>query len=155
MEADLQRPPATIGPRTPAWPIVTLLFFAFVVLLSAYALNLPTVLLIFLPGFILVIALSVYCWTRFGVFPLGSGPLTSHDPIDLGNPEDQPRLADPQERSAQRDLRRGRISRLQYERVIAYRHFVHGEISGAEYHHIISELDKARRTDSGHHKRQS
>ena len=128
----------------PVWLAVTLLFFAeFVLALFAYVFNSPLAGLIILPGLVVVTVLSVYYWRRFGVSRLVFSPLVVRDRTNLGDPEDQPRLADRQERAAQRDLRRGKLSRQQYEKIIAYRHFVHGEISRAEYHHIISELDAA------------
>ena len=54
--------------------------------------------------------------------------------------EDPVRLADPEEIAARRRLRRGAITRREYERIIARRRFVHGEISREEYHEIMRQL---------------
>lgn len=47
--------------------------------------------------------------------------------------EDGPRIMDPSERDARRMLRRGEITRAHYERIIAYRQFVHGDLTQQQY----------------------
>ena len=47
--------------------------------------------------------------------------------------EDGPRFVDRSERVARRMLRRGEITRARYERICAYRQFVHGDLTRQEY----------------------
>jgi hypothetical protein len=47
--------------------------------------------------------------------------------------EDGPRVVDRSERDARRRLRRGKITRAHYERIVAYRQFVHGDLTRQEY----------------------
>jgi hypothetical protein len=58
----------------------------------------------------------------------------------IGDPSDSVRPADREERTARRQLRRGKLTRPEYERVIARRHFVHGEITHAEYEELLREI---------------
>jgi hypothetical protein len=58
----------------------------------------------------------------------------------VGDPDGPARTVDRLEVEALRRLRRGRISRGDYERVVAHRRFVHGEISRAEYQSVLAEI---------------
>ncbi len=57
-----------------------------------------------------------------------------------GDPENDRRPSDTEERAASRELRRGTISRADYERVMARRRFVHGEIDRAQYRQVLAEI---------------
>lgn len=54
--------------------------------------------------------------------------------------EDGPRGSDEFERDATRKLRRGEITRADYDRVIAYRQFVHGDLTRPEYRARILQI---------------
>lgn len=145
MEIDLSRPPPSpMGLRVPWWLPVAVLWsggFALIVLIlwmvfpghEARVVILETATVAPLP---VIAGLLIYYRMRYG-------PSGVHWPVpeDRFDTSDAPRVADKEERTAYHQLRKGRISRRQYERIIAYRHFVHGEISRTEYHHIVSELD--------------
>jgi len=54
--------------------------------------------------------------------------------------EDGPRVVDRSERDARRMLRRGEITRPHYEQIIAYRRFVHGDLTRQEYRARIAQI---------------
>ena len=59
----------------------------------------------------------------------------------LGNPEtDRRRPADKEELLAWKQWKQHRINRADYEQVVAYRRFVHGEMSAKEYHATIRQI---------------
>jgi hypothetical protein len=142
---DLSTRPASLGPRVSRWAL-----FAFgwgvcfvVLLLGDILLSGPAspalVVAVLAVAGVATVTL-VYAETR--LVPVQASvaiPLRSPSGSVI-DPEDEPRLADPAERAARRRLRRGTIPRQEYERVVAYRHFVHGEISRAEYHEICRFL---------------
>jgi hypothetical protein len=84
--------------------------------------------------------LIVYTQLRFGSNgSLLSGELAAGGSL-LGDVTDAVRPSDREERSARRRMKRGAITRREYELLIARRHFVHGEISHAEYSEIVRQL---------------
>ena len=100
----------------------------------------------------LAIGVSIYYWRRYGasgvLSPMFPPPLPNYSSLSGAlNPNDSRRVADREERVALHQLRMGRISRLQYEKIIAYRHFVHGELSRSEYRQIIARLDEGESTE--------
>lgn len=58
----------------------------------------------------------------------------------VGDPDRGRRLSDPEERAAWKRFKRGEITRVEYERLMAGRRFAHGEISTEEYHEILRQL---------------
>jgi hypothetical protein len=54
--------------------------------------------------------------------------------------EDGPRVPDRSERAARRMLRRGEITRAHYERIIAYRRFVHGDLTPQDYRARVARI---------------
>jgi hypothetical protein len=62
--------------------------------------------------------------------------------------EDGPRVWDRSERDARRMLRRGEISRGHYERVIAYRQFVHGDMSRQGYRARVAQIADEEKVSS-------
>jgi hypothetical protein len=59
----------------------------------------------------------------------------------FGDPErGRRRVADREEVEASRRLRRRQITRIAYERIRAYRRFVHAELTKAEYHQVLDFL---------------
>lgn len=62
----------------------------------------------------------------------------------VGDPDSSRRPADPEEREAWKRFRRGEIDRIAYERIMAHRRFVHGELALDEYHEVMSELEGPR-----------
>jgi hypothetical protein len=145
VEVDLSRPPAHLGPRAPIWVTLAVVYGAsFVVyVVSLGLLNQPgstsvaEVLVVFA-----VAATAVMFYAQARLFQ-NAGSLAGAQGVassrDGATPEDR-RPADPDEREALRQLRRGRIPRREYERIIAYRHVVHGEISRPEYHEVLRQL---------------
>lgn len=157
MEVDLRRPPARLGSGVPWWLPVAILWSVGVglVLLVLWGTGLDSranFLLLQTSAVVvngLAIGVSVYYWKRYGasgilspMFP-SSGPNYSSVSGAL-NPDDARRVPDPDERAALHQLRTGRISRPQYERIIAYRHFVHGELTRTEYRQVITRLDQGQ-----------
>ena len=154
MEVDLRRPPARLGSGVLWWFPVAVLWSVGVALILLILWGVS-------PGgqakFILLqtsavlvnglaIGVSIYYWRRYGA----SGVLTPMFPTlpnysslsGALNANDARRVAEKEERVALHQLRKGRISRLQYEKIIAYRHFVHGELTRTEYRQIIARLDE-------------
>jgi hypothetical protein len=68
--------------------------------------------------------------------------LAESDPND-GPVSEFRRQSDPEERAAWKRFQRGEITRIEYERRMARRRLVHGEISIEEYHEVLRELDSA------------
>jgi hypothetical protein len=54
--------------------------------------------------------------------------------------EDGPRAPDRSERAARRMLRRGEITPAHYERIVAYRQFVHGDLTRQDYRAHIARI---------------
>ena len=145
MTVDVYRPPARLGPRYPLWAKLSVIWgIALVgsVLVLIFINSNPKVAfaIILLPiAIVLAVAGSYAAWR---IFP-------DRSPVDAiyrgwgyrrNDTEDPVRPSDPEERQALRRLRRGAITRREYERIIARRHFVHGEITLAQYKEIVREL---------------
>ncbi len=94
-------------------------------------------LVLFVAFNIALVVLAVYLmthWYRATSNPfLGMGGL----PWQL---EDGPRVVDRSEREARRKLRRGEITRPHYEQILAYRQFVHGDLTPQEYRARIARI---------------
>lgn len=148
---DIYRPPAPLGPRVPLWAKLAILwgasFGVYLLLLILSANSTPNL------SFALVISIvalaaslvMVYAQLRLGVGTIGMSYAWAPSYLSVrgfpyGETTDSARLSDAEERSALHRLRRGAITRREYERIIARRHFAHGEISRAEYHKILEEI---------------
>jgi hypothetical protein len=149
---DLNRPPAGIGPRIPAWVrycLWVLVYYTFTVVLfalfDAAPRILPVLALALLTGWVLVGVVASYAMYRLGVRrSVGVQALAARPGSRFGDPEaDTPRLADRHEVDARRLYRRKKITRVQYERILAHRRFAHGELTNAEYHEVMAFLDAA------------
>jgi hypothetical protein len=141
-EVDVYRPPARLGPRYPLWAKLALTWGAmFVVYLLSISLlaQQPTAGVAVVLLVIGLAAAVVLTYAQLRLVPGQSFWLTPR-PGGPGDPDDEGRLADPEERDARRRLRRGAITRREYDRILARRHFVHGEISREEYHETLREL---------------
>jgi Short C-terminal domain len=144
---ELDRLPARIGPRLSAWAVLMALWCVFTglyVLAAALEGAAPGGGPVIIPAFLafgsgagllyvrirLTLGDSVTFWggSRWGM--TGDAALEGSRP------------SDPEERTARRRLRRGEITRAEYERTIAFRHFVHGEISRAEYHELVRQISE-------------
>ena len=155
---DLSRPPVRPGPRFSGWVILALVWVvSFAVLVVVYSLadqppatqgGVPT------PGaaeFLLVIAtiglvaglVFMYASMRLraGGSVWSNALLAQGYPV--GDPDMERRLSDPEERAAWRRFKRGEITRIAYERVMARCRFVHGEVSATGYHEILRNLTLA------------
>lgn len=155
MGVDRRRPPARLGSGVPWWLPVAVLWSVGVALIllilwgvspggQARFILLQTSAVV-VNG--LAIGVSIYYWRRYGasgvLSPMFPPPLPNYSSLSGAlNPNDARRVADKEERAALHQLRKGRISRLQYEKIIAYRHFVHGELTRTEYRQIIARLDE-------------
>jgi hypothetical protein len=156
---DLSRPPIRPGPRWAGRVIlVGVLVVSFVVLALVYSLTIqpPTTQ----PGVVSpatretllglaavgLIALLTY-WYAANRLTEGNR-FWSYTLLGKGYPEGDStsarrRQSDPEERAAWKRFRRREITRIDYERRMAYRRFVHGEVSIEEYHEILQELTSA------------
>jgi hypothetical protein len=112
------------------------------------------------PGLGVIAALTLvvaFCLMYIAVFRAGPRQSVTWPEIFqlmghvLGDPEDgRRRPSDGPERRAWRRLRKGQITRFEYERVMAHRRFVHGEISAGEYEEALDELkDYLPATETG------
>jgi uncharacterized membrane protein len=148
---DLGRPPAGLGPRREAWirySLLISLFFTVLVLvliLLGEAPGIPPVL----AGTLLLVLLVVVLLGSYSMYRLGVGnsvlfqTFAARRGARFGNPDaDTRRRADRQETEARRLLRRKKITRVQYERILAQRRFAHGELTSAEYHEVLAFLDR-------------
>ncbi len=155
MEVDLRRPPARLGSGVPWWLAVAVLWSVGIALILLILWDVspggPARFVLLQTSAVVVnglaIGVSIYYWRRYGasgvLAPLFPPPGPNYSSLSGAlNPEDARRAADPQERAALHQLREGTISRRQYEKIIAYRHFVHGELSRAEYRQVIARLDE-------------
>jgi|GEM_PF-4135315 len=159
VEADFDRPPAPIGPRWPSWAVLAIVW-AVSIPLSILFYNLeaqpstPGVqLLLFVVDVVALTMVSIaFVVLRSGRSRVFVNRWWSGQGYPQGDPDEAPRLADRQERRASKRLRLESITRAQYERIIAYRHFVHGEISRSEYltrfARIGEEEERSWRTQS-------
>ena len=152
---DVYRPPARLGPRWPLWLRLTVLWAA---TLLVYALTLALLAPLriqggnpsIVPGFalvVLVISLSasvvlVYAQLRLATDASLMARGLQARGFPVGDPVGGNRPSDPEERRALRRLKRGAITRREYEKIIARRHFVHGELSRTQYEEIVHELDE-------------
>jgi hypothetical protein len=155
LEVDISRPPARLGPRVPLW---VRLFVLWAIMLVVYILVLdlligpyneaspPQYAPVFTIG-LLIVGLSasfvmIYVQYRFVSDNSIVSSVLAARGFSLGDPEGAVRPSDPEERNAHRRFRRKQITRLDYERIIARRHFVHGELTHAEYNDIIRQLNE-------------
>jgi uncharacterized membrane protein len=147
---DVYRPPARLGPRYPLWLKLTLIWGIAVIwnvfllfLISAEPTDVP---LIFLLPVSLIVAVAG-SYSSYRIYPDRSpiaGALRTRG-WRRGDTEDVVRPSDPEERAAARRLRRGAITRREYELIIARRRFVHGEITLAQYNEIKRQLAISQR----------
>ncbi len=153
---DMDRPPVRLPPRTPLWVRLLILW---AVLTVVYVV---TTALLFLPGTTPSLALLLasilaaagvglsFTQLRFATSGSVSSRILEARGFPVGDPEDDERTSDPQERDARRRLRRHEITRAQYEQILARRRFAHGEITLAEYHEILREVaDQSGRPSPG------
>ncbi len=145
VEIEVYRPPARLGPRIPFWAILAMIWggtFAIILTVDILSSQSPDSSFDLLLGTIGLVASLVMAYARLrlvrGTSVWSNGLLTRGYPI--GDTSDEVRLSDPEERAARRRLRRGAITRREYERIIARRHFVHGEYSAAEYHEALRQI---------------
>jgi len=143
---DLTLPPAPPGTRVRWWLVLTISWaIAYAVAVGTFALGLEPgiadpVWLLVLAAFVTASFVRILIGMRLGY--AGSNPLLPPLPRGyFGEDVEERRGPDPEERVAWKRLRRGAIGRDQYERVRARRRFAHGELSSAEYHEILRELD--------------
>jgi hypothetical protein len=144
---DLTRPPSHLGPRREGWfkwfgGVVG----SFVVLILCYSLltgPIASFAFAVLLSVLVVVAIAVLLYSayRLGVGNSVATQVYAARGGRFGDPEGgRRRIADREEITAYRDLRRRRISRIQYERILAYRRFVHGELTKSEYHQVLDFL---------------
>lgn len=160
-EIDLDGPPARLRPRQPSWVLsVVSLFLAVVTAFVEVSLFQPGVSPsgrpVLLALVLLISITEVYVFWYLALRLTGGG-LEPGVPIllapflffrfRLATPGG--RRADPEEILARRLLKRRAIPRAEYERIIAYRHFVHNEISLEEFHDILRFLGLPVPADSG------
>lgn len=145
-EIDLDRPPRRVGPRrsSTTWYAAgwAASFGLWVLLLVLAARGLQP--LLFLIPALAVTSVMGYSQMRL----INDGSLLSqhfaqsgYDPADVSAAR---RPVDDQELAALRRWHRRAISRIEYERIIAFRHLVHAEITEPEYREILRYLDGQR-----------
>lgn len=78
-----------------------------------------------------------------------AAPYRTESGAEVGYGGEHPRRPDREEREAWKALKRGRISRVQFERIRARRHLAHGEIDRLEYQAIIAQLDEVEHRGAG------
>jgi hypothetical protein len=146
VELDLERPPAPLGPRVSRWVWLALGWGASVVFLIV-TLSLesqpsaPGVDLVLLILSFVAIATMGYVQLRFRIATSAASQYLMATRPPFADVEDAPRTADPEEVAARHQLSQGRLDRAEYERIIAYRRFVHGELSREEYHARLAEIE--------------
>ena len=147
MEVDLNRPPAPLNPRWPAWLILVVVWgagFGLAILffeLSAQPSTAGVLVLASIAGlgFLVLLAWAALS-LRGGQSRLFLDRYWTGQAYPQEDPSDEYRLDDREEREARRRLRRGTISRADYERIIARREFAHGELSRDAYHARIARI---------------
>jgi hypothetical protein len=142
---DLYRPPARLGPRYPLyaklvaiWVIVLIVDYSLLLLLDANPVF--GLVIILLPITLVLAIVGSYAAYRFMPDRSVFAPTLRALGFRRGDTEESVRLSDPQEREAARRLRRGAITRREYERIMVRRRFVHGEITQARYNEIVRQL---------------
>jgi hypothetical protein len=145
---DLDRPPAPLGRELSrlaillgAWVGIYIVVIIFVIAIFQASGNGAILLVLPLP--------SIAGWglrvlvrqTGVGDIP-AAAPYRTVDGAQIGYGGEHPRRPDREERVAWRSLKRHRITRIQYERVRARRHLVHGEIDRIEYQMIVEQLNE-------------
>lgn len=141
-EIDLDRPPRRLGPRRSVttrmaigWGVCVVLWGF---LLYLVVRGLPP--LLFLVPALTVTGGMAYFQARL----VNDGSALARHFVESGfNPSDldaSTRVVDRQELSALRRLQRRAITRVEYERIVAFRHLAHGEISEPEYRQILRYL---------------
>ena len=160
---DLSRPPIRPGPRFPGWVVFAVLWAAsFAVLVLSYSLLVqPPATVQGAPtageeGFLLLLGIvgliSALSFSYAGMRLRAGGSVWSNALLARGHPVGDPdtgrRQSDPEERDAWKRFRRGAITRIDYERLMARHRFAHGELSSEEYQAILRELNSV--TGGGH-----
>ncbi|MCI4365293.1 MAG: hypothetical protein L3K10_04440 [Thermoplasmata archaeon] len=145
MSVDLDRPPVRLGPWVPFWVKLGVVWVGMFVVYIVDLILLGERPQLQFGIILIVIGLAATTMMSYANLRLGASMSTgamylSARGYPVGNTDDSVRLSDRKERSARRLLRRGVIDRPQYERIIARRHFVHGEITLVEYHEILREI---------------
>ena len=152
---DVYRPPAPLGPRVPLWIkilllwVATILIFVFVQVATTAgpdhgpnpSLTPWFTLLLLSIGLVATIVMG-YAQMRMIRTGSAASQLLAARGMPVGDPDNEARLSDAEERRALRLLRRGAIPRREYEKIIARRHFAHGEITRSQYEEIVRELDE-------------
>ena len=152
---DLSRPPIRPGPRVPGWlfyALVLAVSFALIVLiLSLLAQPLATQNGALTPGArAVLLGLAIAAIAALVIFSYAGLRLRKGSSLfsnvlqakgyPVGDPDRGRRRSDFGERAAWKRLKRGEITRVEYERLMAGRRFAHGEISAEEYHEILRQL---------------
>jgi hypothetical protein len=147
---DLARPPARPNLYVVDWRFFAALWAAgFVVVIVVYSLlsqpgiTAAGVVLLIPFGVAAVIAMG-YCAMRLRVGGSVWSMALQAQGYPVGDPDSPLRPADEEERAAWRRLRRKEIGRIDYELIMARRHFVHGDLTSEQYHEIVRQLDESR-----------
>ena len=145
MSIDLSRPPARIPPRLSGTAVYLLTGAFLIVLIVLLVVPLPSDYSLALLFAILSLAVLALClllfvqrgfWGDFRRAGIRYDPSVESDLLEL-------RGADDTELAARQLLRKGEISRAEYERRIARRRFVHGEVTAQEYRSLLAQIDTA------------
>lgn len=148
---ELDRPAVRPGPRLPGWAVMALVWggswAALIVLYGLLSSSGPAVS----PWLVVTIALGALAASivaGVAAMRLRSGGSVWSNALEsvgepIGDPEGGRRPSDAEERAAWRALRKGRLSRVEYERIAARRRYAHGDISYDEFHAISRQLDAA------------
>ena len=145
---DPARPPVRPGPRTSGWPFALLLFIgsSFLVLLAivfdtlAGVVGLEDVIVVSL-AFVAAVLLSYAMYRRSKATSIPLYTIGQATDDALGDPEaGRRRPADREELRAWKQWKQHRISRAEYEHIMAYRKFVHAELSTQEYQGAIRQI---------------
>lgn len=136
MFPDFTRPP--VPPQTSAHAVAAvvgpLLFAAVLGVVMGAFIN-------FLFGAVIGLASGSIALLGFRLYNISRNPRGRSD-SDYDSP-DAPRLADLDERQAYRALRRGRITRFQYERVVTRRKYAHGDLTHSQFEAVMSYIGQA------------
>jgi len=90
------------------------------------------------------LVISLYLTIRIGWWAVVYSWVTDlREYPPIGGADLEMRPADREEIRARRLLQRGRITRFEYERMIAYRRYAHGEITESDYRAIMKQMDSA------------
>ena len=146
VEIDFRRPPARLGPWLPVWAILVASVVAWIAFLAVIGNVLANpdipgrsgflLLILVVFNFVVILAI-VYLTSRKNRISPNLFLAAQGVPTD---PEEEPRMADGSEQDARRMLDCGQITRAHYERVIAYRQFVHGDLSRQQYRARITRI---------------